>query len=129
MLTGYQQGAAAKLFTEFTETKKYSTEVMPMLNGTAEDFIDELIHDPQRLMFIAKMSKEQRGEALRAIGFHFSAKELDNCLCRQYYSIAPALVFLGDGDVRDMIIVIILKNINGWTYTASVHPYYSLMKH
>jgi|GEM_PF-1850249 len=100
-----------------------------MLNGTAEDFIDELIHDPQRLMFIAKMSKEQRGEALRAIGFHFSAKELDNCLCRQYYSIAPALVFLGDGDVRDMIIVIILKNINGWTYTASVHPYYSLMKH
>lgn len=74
-----------------------------MLSGTAEDFISELIHDPQRLMFIAKMSKEQRGEALRAIGFHFSAKELDDYLCGQYYSIAPALVFLGDGDVRDIV--------------------------
>ena len=55
-------------------------------------------------MEISQLPKEERGAALRRLGYDFTPKELDDVVCREYHNLSPSEKnILGPGDLRDII--------------------------
>lgn len=53
---------------------------------------------------IAMLPKRERGMALRALGYSFTPKELDDVLCREFYLMTEEERRLfGPGDLRDIV--------------------------
>ncbi len=53
---------------------------------------------------IAMLPKNERGMALRALGYSFTPKELDDVLCREFYLMTEEERRLfGPGDLRDIV--------------------------
>ncbi|MCD8161890.1 MAG: hypothetical protein LUE09_00130 [Synergistaceae bacterium] len=53
---------------------------------------------------IAMLPKNERGMALRALGYSFTPKELDYVLCREFYLIPEEeRRLLGPGYLRDIV--------------------------
>ena len=67
-----------------------------------EDFINELKKGPERLVKISRMPEETRGEAIRGLGYGFTARELDDYICH-HAKVLERDLMLGEGDFRDII--------------------------
>ncbi|MDO5114917.1 MAG: hypothetical protein Q4D58_02330 [Synergistaceae bacterium] len=74
----------------------------------AEAFLYDLLENEDirlRLVEIARLLPTgERGEAVRAIGYDFTSREISNVVCRLFYHIPPERRFLfGKEDLRDVV--------------------------
>ena len=78
-----------------------------MYHSGAEHFFHYLIKDENRrreYMEISQLPKEERGVALRGLGYDFTPKELDDVVCREFPNLSPIEKnILGPGDIRDIV--------------------------
>lgn len=77
---------------------------------SAKRFLEELRKDPSRLLRIADLPMDERAEAIRALGYDFISRELDDLLCEEFptiidehFATAANLLNIGAGDPRDTI--------------------------
>ena len=77
---------------------------------SAKLFLEELRKDPSRLLEVAELPMEKRAEAIRALGYDFISRELDDLLCEEFptiidehFATAASLLNIGEGDPRDTI--------------------------
>ena len=68
----------------------------------AKDFVSELMRAPERLVKISQMPEEERRGAIRALGYGFTSRELDDYICYSADMLRDDL-YLGEGDFRDII--------------------------
>ena len=68
----------------------------------AKDFVSELMRAPERLVKISQMPEEERRGAIRALGYGFTSRELDDYIC-YYADMLRDDLYLGEGDFRDII--------------------------
>lgn len=73
-----------------------------MFSLSAKEFLEQLLTDPSFLLEIAKLPEEEIAPALKRAGYTFTAKEIDDLICYEFYNIKDKL-HLGVGDVRDII--------------------------
>lgn len=73
----------------------------------AEAFFNDLIQNERirgRCLEIARLPENERGDAVRALGYDFTAKELDEVVCREYVVLSEKRRhILGGGDLRDIV--------------------------
>lgn len=73
----------------------------------AEAFFYDLIQNERirgRCFEIARLPENKRGDAVRALGYDFTAKELDEVVCREYVVLSEKRRhILGGGDLRDIV--------------------------
>lgn len=73
----------------------------------AEQFFYDIIYGEVirgRCLEIAALPAEERGAAIRALGYEFNAKELDAVVCREYFRLPEGKRrVLGPGDLRDFM--------------------------
>lgn len=78
-----------------------------MFEKNAEQFFRDIMENDDirnRCIEISSLPEDQRRSALHDLGYLFSAKELDDVVCKEFYSIPleKRCVF-GNGDIRDII--------------------------
>ena len=73
----------------------------------AKRFFRDLMEDTTirgKCIEITMLPKRERGMALRALGYSFTPKELDDVLCREFYLMTEGERRLfGPGDLRDIV--------------------------
>ncbi len=80
-----------------------------MYHSGAEHFFHYLIKIKdetlrRKCLEILQLPKEERGSALRGLGYDFTPKELDDVVCREFPKLSSSEKnILGPGDIRDII--------------------------
>lgn len=73
----------------------------------AEAFFNDLIQNERTrglCLEIALLPENERGDAVRAPGYDFTAKEMDEVVCREYVALSEKRRhILGGGDLRDIV--------------------------
>ncbi|MDO5114568.1 MAG: hypothetical protein Q4D58_00585 [Synergistaceae bacterium] len=68
----------------------------------AEDFVNELISDSGRLWDISRLPANERRGAIRALGYNFTSREIDDYICKYAERLRHNLA-LGEEDFRDVV--------------------------